>query len=213
MTNSSSLSLPLRRLRTTYLSKLLRFPPVQTLLPLQTTANSYIRVFRSAALSDIRKTLCIRRGLRPPLLLRSLSSILSFSILLRGVRFSLLPYFSTVITQSGHIIAHDAHPIHAFISVISTTKYPFLLLVPEICNNFFGQDKTHRPQPLQLSFFIVIFAILLTPRLFLLYLIVFYYTNYISFCKAISLHTLLPYPLQLLFYTCFNSYSTVFTLA
>ena len=68
-------------------------------------------------------------------------------------------YLSTVITQSGHIIAQEAHPIHALISLISTTKYPFLLLVPEICNSFFGQDSTHKPQPLQLSFFIVIFAI------------------------------------------------------
>ena len=37
-------------------------------------------------------------------------------------------YFSTVITQSGHIVAQNAQPMHACWSVISAGECPFALI-------------------------------------------------------------------------------------
>ena len=67
-------------------------------------------------------------------------------------------------TQSGHMVAQKAHPIHRDSSVISTGLCPFLLIFPFAnAKIFFGQASTQSPQPLQRSVLKVSFAIGFSP--------------------------------------------------
>jgi len=74
------------------------------------------------------------------------------------------PYFSTVMMQSGHMVAQKAQPMQFSGETIWAGEYPFLLIVSvEIAKHFLGQASTHRPQPLHISVLKVTFAMILPP--------------------------------------------------
>jgi hypothetical protein len=55
---------------------------------------------------------------------------------------------------SGHIIAQDPHPMHAFWSFMCAGWYPLLLvIVLSSSSKCFGHVMTHISQPLHLSLF------------------------------------------------------------
>ena len=70
-------------------------------------------------------------------------------------------YFSTVMIQSGHMVAQNAQPIHLSWSFINAGEYPLgFSLSCAIARHFFGQASTHRPHPLHRSVLNVTFMIL-----------------------------------------------------
>lgn len=75
-------------------------------------------------------------------------------------------YLSTVMTQSGHMIAQLAHPTQAASSIQDTGACPLRLRrVFEISSIFLGQAVTHNPQPLHKSSLNVNLAISSSPSL------------------------------------------------
>ena len=74
-------------------------------------------------------------------------------------------HLSTVMTQSGHIVAQNAQPTQALASVTCAGWWPFALsFVLSNSTICLGQALTHRPQPLQTSVKNVTVAIFPPPK-------------------------------------------------
>jgi hypothetical protein len=69
-------------------------------------------------------------------------------------------HFSTSMTQSGHITAQNAHPVHLSVSTTPAGWNPFEFSLSFLMITiFFGHAETQSPQPLHLSSENVVFAI------------------------------------------------------